>query len=256
MKIALSLLLLLFASSLMLSQMPETAPASSGVESKDPSSAAGSSMTSILPDLDRLQTVTSQAAVDIGQLHLEKWKANNNAKSAAQADADSVQRNLTSALPGLIDAVRSAPEDVNASFKLYRNLNALYDVFGTLTEATRVFGQKSEYQALSQQLQVISSTRRKLGEGLEQLTATTQNQINQLRIQNKSQQEQLAAAQAAVAEARKEVVLARAEPPKKTATKKKSVAKKPAPAAGASNTNTPSSNPNGQTGAAAAVPKS
>src|SRR5271169_2594072 len=256
MKTVLPLLLLLLASVSMLSQIPETQPASSAGSGEKPASDASTAKTSIVTDLDRLQAVASQAALDIGQLHLEKWKANNNAKSAAQADADSVQRNLTSALPGLIDAVRSAPEDVNASFKLYRNLNALYDVFGTLTEATRVFGQKSEYQALSQQLQVISSTRRKLGEGLEQLTATTQNQINQLRVQNKSQQEQLAAAQAAVAEARKEVVLARAEPPKKTATKKKSVAKKPAPAAGASNTNTPSSNPNGQTGAAAAVPKS
>ena len=240
----------------MLSQTQETTSASSDVGNRNPAQAAGSSMTSILPDLDRLQTVASQAAVDIGQLHIEKWKANSNAKSAAQADADSVQRNLTSALPGLIDAVHSAPEDVNASFKLYRNLNALYDVFGTLTEATRVFGQKSEYQALSQQLHVISSTRRKLGEGLEQLTAITQNQLNQLRVQNKSQQEQLTAAQAAVEEARKEVVMAQAEPPKKTPTKKKSVAKKPAPAAGASNTATPSPSANGQTGTGTAVPKS
>ena len=254
MKIGLSLLLLLFASTSILSQTQEAAPASSIPGGKNPAPAADNPTASILTDLDRLQSVASQAAADIGQLHIEKWKANSNAKSNAQADADSVQHNLTSALPGLIDAVRSALEDVNAAFKLYRNLNALYDVFGTLTEATRVFGQKSEYEALSQQLQMISSARRKLGEGLEQLTATTQSQLTQLRIQNKSQQEQLAAAQAAAAEARKELVLAQNEPPKKPVTKKK--AKKSATSGSTSNSNPPSPDASGQTGAGTAVPKS
>src|SRR5271165_1903163 len=249
MKTVLSVLLLVSAS--MLSQLPETQPASSAGSGEKPASDASTAKTSIVTDLDRLQTVASQAALDIGQLRIEKWKANSNAKSAARADADSVQRNLTSALPGLIDAVRSAPEDVNAEFKLYRSLNALNDVFGPLTEATRVFGQKSEYDALSQQLQVISSVCRKLGEGLEQLTAAKERELSQMRIQIKDQQEKLATAEAAAAEARKELVLAQTEPPKKAAPKKKTAAKKPVPSAGSSN-----SNSNGQTGAGTTLPKS
>jgi peptidoglycan hydrolase CwlO-like protein len=142
---------------------------------------------------------------------------------------------------------------VNAEFKLYRNLDALYEVFGTLTEVTRVFGQKGDYEALAQQLQVIGSTRRKLGESLEQLTATAQNQLNQMRAQIKAQQEQLAAAAAAPP---KQIVVAQAEPPKKAAPKKKSVAKKPASAGSGSNSNSPSSNSNGQTSAVTNAPKS
>lgn len=255
MKIGLSVLLLLFASALVLSQTPEVPSASSAISDEKPTTDSSPAKPSILPDLDKLQTMASQAAQDIVQLHIEKWKANSNAKSAAQADADSIQRNLTTALPGLIGAVRAAPEDVNAGFKLYRSLNALTDVFGTLTEATRVFGQKSEYEALSQQLQVFSSVRRKLGERLEQLTAATQRELNRMRTQIKDQQEKLATAEAAAAEARKELVLAQSEPPKKPAPKKKT-AKKPASAASGSNTNATSPNASGQTAAPAAVPKS
>ena len=257
MKTGLSLILLLTV--LSASPLAQTAD----VPSPIPASGREKSVTnadptpsSILPDLDKLQTVAAQAATDIGHLHIEKWKANSSAKSNAQADADSVQHNLTSALPGLIDAARSAPDDLNAEFKLYRNLNALYDVFGTLTEATRVFGQKSEYEAMSQQLHVIASSRRKLGEGLEQLTATAQRQLNLLRTQVKDQQEKVATAEAAAEEARKELVLAQNVPPKKPVTKKKSVAKKPATAGSNSNANPSASNPNGQTGTGTPAPKS
>jgi chromosome segregation ATPase len=255
MNIGLFFLLLCVASASLLSQTPEAPPASSEASEAHPAGVASTSTSAIVPGLDRLQNVASQAAIEIGALHIEKWKANSAAKSAAQEDADSVQRNLTSALPRLIDGVRGAPEDVNAEFKLYRNLNALYDVFSTVTEATRVFGEKSQYEALSQQLQVIGSTRRKLGESLEQLTATTQNQIKQMRTQIKAQQEQLADAQTATEDARKQLVLARGELAKKAAPKKKTVAKKPA-AAGVPNSNSPGSNPNGQTGTGATTPKS
>lgn len=250
MKISLSfLLVLLFAVPSALGQTSE-APASTPAAAIS-SNVAGTSPNPVTPDLDKLQSVASQANASIVRLHIDKWKANADVKSAAQANADSVQRNLTSALPGMIDAVRWAPDDVNATFKLYRNLNALYEVFGTLTEATRVFGQRSDYEALSQQLQGIGSVRRKLGEALVQSTASAQQQLNQMRAQLKTQQEQLAAAQADAAEARKQLLAAQNEPPKKPAPKKKSVAKKPA-----ATVNTPNSSSTGQTGTVAPAPKS
>jgi len=255
MKIGLSLLLVLFASASMQSQTPEATAPSSATASEAPASVTSTSTTTITPDLDRLKAVASQAAADIGRLRIEKWKANGDAKSAAQADAMSVQRNLTLALPGMIDAVRSTPANVNAEFKLYRNLNALYDVLGALTEASRVSGQKGEYDTLSQQLQVIGSVRRKLGEDLEQLTATQERELKQLQIQVKAQQEQLVAAQAEAAEARKAVVVAQSEPPKKAPQKKKTAVKKPAASAGGSNPNPPGSNSSGQTVSGNSAPK-
>ena len=249
MKSLCSALLLLFASAAVLSQTPDSPPASTAHTSTEDSTP------SILPELDRLQTAASQVAQEIGQMHIEKWKTNSAAISAAQANASSVQRNLTSALPGLIAAVRAAPSDVNAEFKLYRNLNALYDVFGTVTDSTRIFGQKSEYESLSQQLQVIGSVRRKLGESLEQQTADTQHELNQMRAQIKEQQAQVAAANAATEAARNEAAMAQAELQKKASQKKKTGTKKPATTASGATTNPSASNAGDPSASASRAPK-
>jgi peptidoglycan hydrolase CwlO-like protein len=249
MKVLLSIALVLLVASALVSQTL-VSPAATNNVSVNQTNVPSTSMKSIAPDLDKLQATASQAAQDIGKLRIEKWKANPNAKSAALADADSVKRNLTDALPGLIDAARATPEDMNAEFKLYRDLNALYDVFGTVTEATRVFGQRGEYDAMSQQFQVIGSVRRRLGESLEQLTASTQRELNQMRLQIKDHQEQLAEAKAAAADARKEVMMAQSATPAKPAAQKKTVTKKPAARSNSASPNAPVSN------SAATSPKS
>jgi peptidoglycan hydrolase CwlO-like protein len=170
-------------------------------------------------DLDRLQAAASQANVEIAHMRIEKWKADNGSKQQAQANADSLQRNLTSALPGLISNFRAAPQDLTAGFKLYRNLNALYDVLSSFTEATGAFGPKNEYEALGQQLDVVDSVRRNLGDNLEALTVSTQSEMSQLRNQVHVLQ------QAAVPPApAKKVVVDNAEPAKKPATHKKKAA--------------------------------
>lgn len=167
-------------------------------------------------DLDRLQTAASQANVQIAHMRIEKWKADSGSKQQAQANADSLQRNLTSALPGLISNFRAAPQDLTAGFKLYRNLNALYDVLSSFTEATGAFGPKNEYEALAQQLDVIDSVRRDLGDNLEGLTVSTQSEMSQLRNQVRVLQ------QAAVPPVpAKKVVVDNAEPAKKPTTHKK-----------------------------------
>ena len=226
MRTAQNLLFLFSLSSVALAQMANT-PASA------PSSArAGSaSMSSVLSDLDRLQAAASQANVDLAHIRIEKWKADSNSKQQAQGNADSVQRNLATALPALIDNVRSAPQDVNAEFKLYRNLNALYDVFASLTESAGAFGPRSDYDALTQQLGVIDSVRRNLGDELEKLTSSTQLELNQLRTQVRTLKQQAAASTPP-----KKAIVDDTEPAKKTPSHKKRPAQKSTtPATGTSN---------------------
>src|SRR4029077_10476499 len=133
--------------------------------------------------LDRLQAAATQATLDLGQLRVDKWKADRDSKKQAQSNTDSLQLNLTSALPGMMDAVRAAPRDLAAEFKLYRNLNALYDVFASLTEATGAFGSKGDYEALRQQLEAFDGVRRHLGDVVEQLASSNQAEVTQLRTQ-------------------------------------------------------------------------
>jgi len=242
MKIGLSLLYLSFAVASVLAQTPAVPSSNAGTPNPNPGSTGSAPMTSVLPDLDRLQTAASQVAIDLGHMRIEKWKADGQSKQQAQANAESVQRNLTSALPGLIENVRSAPQDLNANFKLYRNLNALYDVFGSLTESAGAFGPKSDYEALAQQLGVIDSVRRDLADALERLTSFTQYELNQLRSQIRAQQ-QAAAAAAAVAPPKK-IMVDDTEPPKKSANKKK----KGATSSSGSNSNAPGTNSSNNSG--------
>lgn len=189
------------------------------------------SMTPILSELDRLQAVSSAMSGTISQMKIEKWKADANSKHQAQANAESIQRNLSSALPGMISSVRSAPQDLGAEFKLYRNVNALYDVVSSLAESAGAFGPKNDYEALAPQLDTLDSIRRNLGDSLEQSTASTQTQVNQLREQVKTLQTQ------ATAPPPKKVVVDDTQPAKKATTTHK---KKPAKSS-TSDSATPSS---------------
>ncbi len=170
-----------------------------------------------MSDLDRLQQAASQTNVDISHMRIEKWKADPGSKQQAQSNADSLQRNLTMALPALIDSFRAAPQDLNAGFKLYRNLTALYDVFASFTESTGAFGPKSDYDALARQLNVIDSVRHDLGDNLENLTSAKEAELKQL--QTRVQALQQAAAAAAVPP--KKVIVDDTQPAKKTTHKKK-----------------------------------
>ena len=216
MNLRLSLPHFVLAGATALAQMPvNTAVTPAGLELSQ--SVGGTSTVSVVPDLDRLQAAASQVTLNLGRLRIEKWKADGESKRQAQSNADSIQRNLTSALPGLIDGVRGAPQDLGAEFKLYRNLNALYDVLASLTEAAGAFGPRSDYEALAQQLDTIDSVRRNLGDALEQLTSSTQTELSRLRVQIRTYQQNAAAA----APPPKKVVVDDTEPPKKSVHKKK-----------------------------------
>ena len=220
--------------------IPAQAPAGSAVSAPSPGvqQPVGSySMTPVFSQLDQLQAVSSAMNGAISQLKIDKWKADGNSKRQAESNAESIRRNLTSALPGMISNVRSAPQDLGAEFKLYRNLNALYDVVSSLTESAGAFGPKSDYEALAQQLDSLDSIRRNLGDSLEGLTASTQSQLDQLRTQVKTLQ-----AQANAAPPKKVVVDDNESASKPTSTPKKKSKKSAPKTSGAdAGTATPSS---------------
>ena len=204
--------------SLTIAQTAPSAPAPAAQSSAP----APTTTSNILPGLDRLQSAASQANLDIAHMRIEKWKADGASKQQAQSNADSLQRNLSTALPGLIANFRAMPQDLGSGFKLYRNLNALYDVLASFTEAAGAFGPKNDYEALAQQGAVIDSVRRDLADYLERLTASTEAELNQLRGQVRAMQ------QAAAAAPPKKVVVDDNEPPKKKTPHKKKPATTPA----------------------------
>jgi hypothetical protein len=184
--------------------------------------------------LAQLETTAKSAQADLAKLRIERWKTDSSTKKQMLGDVESVQRNLQNALPEMIGQLRNSPEDMPATFKLYRNLDALYDVLSGAVESTGAFGPKDDFQALSNDLSNFEGTRKQLADRVNNLATSKEQEIVRLRADLKT-------AQAAIPVAPpKKTVVDDNEPAKKPVIKKKPVAKKPA-------TSTPPATPPAQT---------
>jgi hypothetical protein len=136
--------------------------------------------------LSQLQQTAGTMSLNLSRLRIEKWKADGSVKKQSQADADSITRNLTAGLPAVMEQVRANPQSLAAAVKLYRNVNALYDVFAALTELAGAYAPKTEYTPLAGDAGNLDNIRRDLGDKLEQLAATADMEIVRLRTEGLS----------------------------------------------------------------------
>ncbi len=174
--------------------------------------------------LSQLEQVAQTMQVNLAKLRIEKWKTDSNTKRGTQTDVESIDRNLQMALPEIIGQLRASPENIAATFKLYRNLDALYDVLGPVAESAGAFGSKDEYQSMQNDFAALERSRRSLAERMELLTNAKEGELTQLRAQVRELQTVVPAAPA------KKVVVDDTEPPKKPV-KKKTATKSPKPTA-------------------------
>src|ERR1700674_5516122 len=174
--------------------------------------------------LSQLEQVAQATQLDLAKLRIERWKTDSNTKRGTQADIESLQRNLQMALPEIIGQLRASPENIAATFKLYRNLDALYDVFGPVVESAGAFGSKDEYQSMQNDFSALERSRRSLAERMETLASAKEGELTHLRTQVRDLQT------AAPAPPPKKVIVDDTEPPKKPP-KKKSATKSTKPSA-------------------------
>ncbi|MFZ3263256.1 MAG: hypothetical protein WA172_04605 [Terriglobales bacterium] len=135
--------------------------------------------------LAQVKQTAAAIEADLDRAHIERWKTDGATKRQTQANVDSIQRNLQSALPEIVTQVNNSPEDMAASFKLYRNLDALYDVFGSVVESAGAFGSKDEFQSLSNDMNGLESERRALGERVQKLAGAKEEELGRLRAEVK-----------------------------------------------------------------------
>jgi hypothetical protein len=168
----------------------------------------------------QLNQLVQNSRVDLARLRIDKWKTDSGTKRQAESNSESIQRNLTAALPTIVQQARSNPASVAATFKLYRNLNALYDVMSTLTESAGAFGSKEEYQALANDTANLDTLRRSLADQVERMAIARDNEVSQLQARAR----QTAASPAAAAP--KKIVVDDSEPAKKSTKKPAATTKK------------------------------
>jgi hypothetical protein len=173
------------------------------------------SVTQLNALLSQLEAASKTSQADLARLRIEKWKTDSSNKKQMLSQLDSIQRNLQSGLPEIIAQLRATPEDMPATFKLYRNLDALLDVMSGVVESAGAFGSKDEFQSVSNDLDSFEGTRKQLAERMETLSTAKEAEILRLRTD-------LNAAKAAIpATPPKKIIIDDNEPAKKSVRKKK-----------------------------------
>ena len=191
-----------------------------------------SSVTELNQLVSNLQQTSQSAQDNLSHLRIDKWKTDSATKRQTQTDSQSVLRNLQDALPVMLTDLKNAPENLALTFKVYRNLDALYDVMTSLTESAGAFGGKEEYQALNTDLGNIESSRRAFAERMDKLASAKETEIGQLRVELQN---------ARAATPPKKVVIDDTQPePKKPVHKKSATKPKPKPSSQSSTSSSPS----------------
>ena len=144
--------------------------------------------------LAQVQKATSSASVNIGHLRIDKWRTDADQKQQLQQIAEALQRNIASALPGLMSDVQTSRGGVLASFKLYHNLNVVYENLSYLADVTGSLGKKEEFEPLAQDAQSLESARSSLSTYIEQTATKLETAYVQLRTAEQAREAAAAAA--------------------------------------------------------------
>ena len=140
-------------------------------------SAPANDLNMLLAQLDQTAQTTN---LDLAKQRIEKWKTNGDARQQLQSNADLLSRNLTGTLPGLMAAARMSPDNLAANFKLYRNVDALYDVLSALAESAGGAAPHNDYQALAADASNLQAVRHALADRIEALAAMKDNELARL----------------------------------------------------------------------------
>jgi len=138
--------------------------------------------------LSQLEEASQAAQSDLAKMRVEKWKTDSGSKRQAEGNAESIQRNLRSALPEIIADLKASPESLTSTFKLYRNLDALYDVFESVAESAGAFGSRDDFQSLQNDVSAFERLRRSVADRMETLAGAKEGEVTRLRAALQSAQ--------------------------------------------------------------------
>lgn len=127
--------------------------------------------TGLDPVLDRVQRTAQVTNDDVSRLQIDRWKTDDDQKAEMLKIADSVHRNLTLAIPDLIKEVQSSKSSVSSAFKLYHNVNVLYEYINVLAQSAGNVGRPEEYTPLARDASALDAIRRDLSAYIEQAVA-------------------------------------------------------------------------------------
>jgi hypothetical protein len=142
-----------------------------------PAAPARFTMADLQPALTTVQNAITAA-------NTARWKVPNDVRANTQQDVNSMQRDLSVTLPGLMNAADSAQSTggmlaLAPTFAVFRNLDALYDVLLRVSETANIGAASSDASSLEAARASLESGRAKLGTWLLQAIGAQDAQLAQ-----------------------------------------------------------------------------
>lgn len=129
--------------------------------------------------LQQMNVAIDRLARALDSLKVSRWKAPGDVRDTAQSDVQSMQRDLTNTLPGLVSAAQANPSKIGSAFSVYRNVDALYDVLLRVSETAELAG-SNDARTLEDQRASLETTRTQLGAALLAAAQSQDNEVAQL----------------------------------------------------------------------------
>jgi hypothetical protein len=179
------------------------------------------------PSLDQVKQA-------IAGLNISRWKAPGEIRASTQQNADSIQRDLNSVLPGLLAQADAAPGSATAVFPVYRNIDALYDVLLRISQTANMTAPQNEAASIVSALDKLESARTQLADSILTSSRNTESKLANL---------QAAVQKAAAAQntSPPKTIIVDNAPAKSTTRHRKKTTNSSNPPANPSNTSAPSS---------------
>jgi len=128
-----------------------------------------------------MQAMAQKSDADVARLRIDKWKVDAQNKQQSEANEVAISRNLADAVPDMLLRIQAEPDSLIANFRLYRNLNALYDSFSALAESAGAFGPQDQYAPLPADIAQLDQLRRRFAERVDLLAGTSDAELARLR---------------------------------------------------------------------------
>lgn len=163
-------------------------------------------------------SVLGQALADVqkttANLDISRWRTSRGVREAVQQDVDSIQRDLTKTLPGLLAPADASPESIPQSFAVYRNVDALYDVLLRVSEVADFAAPDEEAETITASLQQLHASRDTLGDAILRVSQQHEAQMREFEAA-------MRAAKTEQAAPRKETIIIDDGPERTSETRKK-----------------------------------
>ena len=117
----------------------------------------------------------------LDSVNVPKWKAPGDVRRTTAGDVDSMQRDISDTLPGLINTALGDPAKISPAFAVYRNVDALYDVLLRVSETAQLAGASRDAEALEEQRASLENSRSQLGAALLQASQAQDAEVLRLR---------------------------------------------------------------------------